>query len=388
MPYPQFDRHRLHVKPLSERKNKVFIERDHIPPTAQPRSLGEVGQRILTETVDRMRAAREAGKSRMLTFGAHSIKNGLAPVFIELIKKGWVTHLATNGAGIIHDWEFAFQGCSSEDVKENTAQGQFGIWEETGFNINLAIVAGAYEGLGYGEAVGKFVENEGCEIPSPETLQAAMADTRDLDKAAAAADFLRKITECGLQPGWYALPHPYKQYGLQSAAYRMGVPFTGHPMIGHDIIYCHGMNDGAAIGRAAQRDFLAFAKNVFNIDGGVYLSVGSAVMSPMIFEKSLSMSQNIALQEGWHIDNHFMVVVDLQESHWDWQQGEPPEDNPDYYLRYCKSFSRMGGTMRYLSADNRDFLLALLQQLEGIEATDQWKKRGEAGAPDKTECKG
>jgi hypothetical protein len=83
----------------------------------------------------------------------------------------------------------------------------------------------------------------------------------------------------------------------------------------------------------------------------------------MIFEKSLSMSQNLAIQAGQHIDDHYLVVSDLAESNWDWSQGEPPEDNPSYYLRYNKSFSRMGGTMRYLQADNRDFLLALLHAL-------------------------
>ena len=85
----------------------------------------------------------------------------------------------------------------------------------------------------------------------------------------------------------------------------------------------------------------------------------------MIFEKSLSMSQNLAIHNGTHIDNHFMTIVDLAESHWDWTKGEPPMDNPDYYLRYNKSFARMGGTMQYLSADNRDFLLAILHGLEG-----------------------
>ena len=84
----------------------------------------------------------------MLTFGAHSIKNGLAKVFISLMENGWITHLATNGAGIIHDWEFAYQGMSSEDVRANVEKGQFGIWDETGFYINLAIIVGAYEGLG------------------------------------------------------------------------------------------------------------------------------------------------------------------------------------------------------------------------------------------------
>jgi hypothetical protein len=123
------------------------------------------------------------------------------------------------------------------------------------------------------------------------------------------------------------------------------------------------MNNGALLGRAALRDFLTFAESVCRIEGGVYLSLGSAVMSPMVFEKSLSMSQSIALGRGEKIANHYMLVVDLQPSHWDWSVGEPPENNPDYYLRYCKTFARMGGTMQYLSADNRDFLLALYHEL-------------------------
>ena len=380
MPYAQLDRHQLEIHPLSDRKNKVFIERDHIPPTAMPRPFSEAGNQVLDETVARLRAARDAGKSRMLAFGAHAVKNGLAPVFIKLMETGWLTHLATNGAGIIHDWEFAYQGCSSEDVRENTNKGRFGVWQETGFNINLALVVGAFEGLGYGESIGKLVDQEGLQIPSRDDLKMHISDWVDSDpaKAAAACDLIEVIDAFGLAPGFLSVPHPYKQYGLQSAAYRLGIPFTGHPMIGHDIIYVHPMNHCAAIGRAAQRDFLTFAHGVTNLDGGAYLSIGSAVMSPMIFEKSLSMTQNLAIQRGSHVDNHFMLVVDLQESHWDWSQGEPPEDNPDYYLRYCKSFSRMGGTMRYLSADNRDFLLTLLQRLEDIESTDAWKQRGSA----------
>ena len=87
----------------------------------------------------------------MLAFGAHTIKNGLAPVLIQFMEQGWVTLLATNGAGI-HDWEFAFQGASSEDVRANVDVGQFGIWEETGFSLNLALLVGAYEGMGYGRS--------------------------------------------------------------------------------------------------------------------------------------------------------------------------------------------------------------------------------------------
>ncbi|HOZ49679.1 MAG TPA: hypothetical protein PK468_23965 [Candidatus Hydrogenedentes bacterium] len=366
MPYPEFDRHALNIKPLFEREDKVYIERDHVPVTAEPRGFDAKGQAVVDLAVERIKAAREAGKSRMIAFGAHSIKNGLAPVFIKLIEDGWITHLATNGAGIIHDWEFAFQGHSSEDVRANVARGEFGTWQETGFYLNLAIVVGAYRGLGYGESVGAFVEEEGLDIPSEADLIRGICASADAEPllAAAAADLLQKIREFGLEAGWMAVPHPFKRYGLQAAAYRLGVPFTSHPMFGHDIIYTHPMNHGAAIGRAAQRDFLAFAQNVANLDGGIYLSVGSAVMSPMIFEKSLSMSQNLAIQRGEHIDDHLMIIVDLQESHWDWSHGEPPMDNPDYYLRYNKTFNRMGGEMRYVTADNRDFLLALVRGLE------------------------
>ena len=122
--------------------------------------------------------ARQEKRSVMLTFGAHTIKNGMAPTLIALMEEGWVTHLATNGAGIIHDWEFAFQGKSSEDVRENVEQGQFGIWDETGFYINLALIVGAYEGLGYGESVGKMISREGLHIPEISFLhdEASKAD--------------------------------------------------------------------------------------------------------------------------------------------------------------------------------------------------------------------
>jgi len=367
MPYPILDRHQLHIKPLAERKDKVYIERDHVPADSPlQHCFSKSGQKVIAEVADRLKKAREAGKSRMITFGAHAIKNGLSPVFIKLIEDGWITHLATNGAGIIHDWEFAFQGHSSEDVRANVTKGEFGTWHETGFYLNLSIVVGAWRGMGYGESVGAFVEQEGLEIPSQEHLVAEITSLAAANplQAAAAADLLDRIQKFDIKPGWLAVPHPYKQYGLQSAAYRLGVSFTSHPMIGHDIIYTHAMNHCAAIGRAAERDFLAYAQQVMNLDGGVYISIGSAVMSPMIFEKSLSMSQNLHIQQGKHIDNHFILVVDLAESHWDWRQGEPPMDNPDYYLRYNKSFNRMGGEMRYLTADNRDFLLALVTLLQ------------------------
>jgi hypothetical protein len=311
-------------------------------------------------------AARQKQKSVILAFGAHTIKNGLAPVLIALIRKGWITHLATNGAGIIHDWEFAFQGKSGEDVRENVKNGRFGIWEETGFYINLAILIGAYEGLGYGESIGKMISREGLNIPDPEfLLDEANKQMKSYgEHAAAAIDLSDVIHKNHLTPGFMRIPHPYKKYSVQGAAFDLKVPFTGHPMFGHDIIYNHPLNHGAAIGRTALTDFLYFTHSVCNIDHGVYMSVGSAVMSPMIFEKALSMAQNIAIQHNNHIDNHYMIIVDIAKTEWDWaKDGEPPADNPSYYLRYCKTFSRMGGEMHYLTADNRDFLTELYHNL-------------------------
>jgi hypothetical protein len=366
MPYPKFDRDKLAIKKLGDRKNKVYIEKDYIPVSQKPANLSESGKKLIDKTAGRIRFARQAKKSVMLTFGAHTIKNCMAPTLIALMEEGWVTHFSTNGAGIIHDWEFAFQGKSSEDVRDNVKNGQFGIWDETGFYINLAIIVGAYEGLGYGESIGKMICHEGLKIPEVSLLfeEAAREIKTNPDVAAAAADLSGVIQKFQLKPGFLTIPHPYKKYSVQARAYQLGIPFTGHPMIGHDIIYNHPMNLGAAVGRTALNDFLSFAKSVSNLDYGVYMSIGSAVMSPMIFEKSLAMSQNLAIQESGHIDHHYMLIVDLAKSDWDWQKnGEPPGNNPSYYLRYCKTFQRMGGEMDYLNADNRDFLLAIYQKL-------------------------
>lgn len=367
MPYDQLDRMQLRVLPLSERRNKVVIEEDYVSLDEHPTWLPNDGWAAVAETASRMRLARNSGAPIMMAFGAHTIKNGLAPVLIRLMEEGWLDHLATNGAGIIHDWEFAFQGESSEDVKGYVAEGQFGIWDETGLNLNLAQILGAFDGLGYGESVGRLIHEEQHVLPYRRVLGDALTQAGDsaecAEHAAAAADVLATISRFDMESGIVPVPHPWKCFSVQAAAYRLGIPFTGHPMIGHDIIYTHPVNHCAAIGRTAERDFLAFAERVAHLEGGVYLSVGSAVMSPMIFEKSLSMGQNLAVQCGEHIDNHFIMVVDLAESQWDWSQGEPPVEEPEYYLRYCKTFSRMGGTMRYATADNRDFLLALCQEL-------------------------
>jgi len=369
MIYSILDRKQLVVRKLNERKNKVVFERDMISPLQKPQKMSEESYSLIEKAAERIRTAREKKSSIMLTFGAHTIKNCMAPTLIELMKGGWATHLATNGAAIIHDWEIAFQGQTSEDVRANVELGQFGIWQETGFYINLAIIVGAYENLGYGESVGKMILHEGLQIPEIDALYdtAKNCMESDPDKAAAAIDLAGAIKTFKLKSGFLPIPHPYKQYSVQAQAYKLGIPFTGHPMFGHDIIYTHPMNHGAAIGRTALNDFLRFAASVANLDYGIYMSVGSAVMSPMIFEKALSMSQNLKIKEGKHIDNHYILIVDLAESDWDWQsQGEPPANNPAYYLRYCKTFHRMGGAMNYITSDNRNFLLSLYQQVRHL----------------------
>ncbi|HLP71937.1 MAG TPA: hypothetical protein VK155_03480 [Bacteroidales bacterium] len=366
MPYPKFDRDRIRFRKLAERTSKVDISKDHVNPGHGHAAISSSDEDIIRNTAERIKKARKDNRPVILAFGAHTIKNGLAPVLIGLMENDWLTHLATNGAGIIHDWEFAFQGRSSEDVRANVSRGEFGIWEETGYYINLGIAVGAYEGLGYGESVGKMISREGLDIPEKEVLKYS-ADHNfepDPDLAAAAADLAGIITKYRIAPGFLKIPHPFKKYSVQAAAYRLGIPFTGHPMFGHDIIYTHPANNGAAIGRTAQNDFLAYAESVRNIENGVYISLGSAVMSPMIFEKALSMSRNVEMGKGNVINNQFMLVVDLAESGWDWKKGEPPADNPSYYLRYIKTFSRMGGEMQYLRADNRDFLVSLHNKLD------------------------
>ncbi|TVQ24342.1 MAG: hypothetical protein EA382_08620, partial [Spirochaetaceae bacterium] len=360
----RLDRSKLILRPLADRTNRVEIEKQSVGCGNREFTLSDAGHHAVEAISSTIIRARRADRPVVMAFGAHLIKNGLSATLRSLIEPGWITHLATNGAGIIHDWEFARFGRSSEHVEQNVREGTFGLWNETGMYLNLAIIVGAYEGLGYGESIGSMVCNDGLMIPERSKLiDEIRALSGGTARTAAAADLLWAIDTFGLEQGFLRVEHPYKRFGLQSAAFELGVPFTAHPMFGHDIIYVHPWNLGAAVGRTAEADFLSFADSITRIDGGVYLSIGSAVMSPMIFEKSLAMAQNLAIQRGDHIDDFDIMVVDLAESAWDWTQGEPPADDPAYYVRFMKSFSRMGGRLTYVQADNRAFLTTLCRML-------------------------
>jgi hypothetical protein len=168
-----------------------------------------------------------------------------------------------------------------------------------------------------------------------------------------------------VSPGRTEVVHRWKQASILASAWRRGVPLTVHPGIGYDIITNHPIFNGAVIGRAAGSDFKLFGGSVAGLENGVVMSVGSAIMGPQVFEKSLSCVNNLRLQAGRGVvSGHSIYVVDLQDGgNWDWTKGEPPKTNAAYYLRFCKSFSRMGGAMRYLQCDNVTFIHNVFQQL-------------------------
>ena len=301
----------------------------------------------------------------MLIYGAHLLRNGAAKILERMMSAGWVTHLATNGAGTIHDWEYAWLGASTESVRENVATGTFGTWHETATNIHLALLAGALENLGYGQSLGRFIHEDGATIPAAAELAAAIAAEPQHPLTSARADLLRTIIEQHWPAGRISVTHRWKHASIMAQAFRHGVPFTVHPGVGYDIISNHPVFCGAAIGRAAELDFKLFGGSLQDLDDGVVLSVGSAIMGPQVFEKALSCVNNLRLQAGRDIvRGHNIYVVDLQDGGgWDWTTGEPPKTNPAYYLRFCKSFSRMGGLLTYLQCDNVTFIQHLQRRL-------------------------
>ncbi len=200
------------------------------------------------ELIKRVASARRNKRPVMLGMGAHVIKVGLNPILIELMKRGIITSIALNGAGIIHDAEIAMVGRTSEEVADVLGRGAFGAAGETGEILNRAINEGATQDMGMGEAVGRTL---------------------------LAHDF------------------PHNEHSLLAQACRLGVPVTVHVAIGTDIIHIHPDADGAAIGKTSYHDFRLFCRLVSDLDGGAYLNVGSAVLLPEVFLKALTVVRNL-----------------------------------------------------------------------------------------------
>jgi len=202
-----------------------------------------------TAVADAIVAAHQQRKTVLWMFGAHVIKVGLSPLLIELIKRKIVTAIAMNGAGVIHDFELAFMGSTSEDVAAALADGSFGMAEETHSFINKAIRDGAKKGWGLGKSVGTFINNSRL---------------------------------------------PYRNLSLLATCQKLGVPATVHVAIGTDIIHQQSTADGAAIGQASLADFRSLAGVVSTLGGGgVVGNLGSAVILPEVFLKTVSISRNL-----------------------------------------------------------------------------------------------
>jgi hypothetical protein len=362
------DLSKLRIRPLAERRSMTTVDAILIdpdtPPAPNPERIEEAVQRCAAA----IRAARVRGATVMLIYGAHLLRNGAALILERMMAAGWLTHLATNGAGTIHDWEYAWAGASTESVEANVATGSFGSWHETATNIHLALMAGSLDGMGYGRSLGRLILEDGATLPTVDDLAEAIAARPRDPLTAARADLLRTILDQGWPTGRIDVNHRWKHASILAQACRHDIPMTVHPGIGYDIIANHPVFNGAAIGRAGEADFKLFGGSLRDLDGGVVLSVGSAIMGPQVFEKALSCVNNLRLQDGREIvRDHSFYVVDLQDGGgWDWTHGEPPKTNPAYYLRFCKSYSRMGGALNYVQSDNVTFIHHLYRHLSRI----------------------
>lgn len=253
---PPLDTTRIRTVPLARRPNKVRAEEFAQPPRADLSFEAFLGSlpdlleaRSFLAVVDAIVAAARSGRGVLCMMGGHVVKTGLAPVLIDLMERGAVTHLATNGSAVIHDYEMARWGGTSEDVEAGLARGTFGMAEETGREMNEAIRRGAAAGHGLGEALARALE-EGPELAHPEL-------------------------------------------SLLLAARRLGIGFTVHAAIGAEIIHQHPAADGAAIGATSYTDFLRLAGYLPRLEEGVVLNLGSAVIMPEVFLKALTMCRNV-----------------------------------------------------------------------------------------------
>ncbi|HEY5975872.1 MAG TPA: hypothetical protein VIU41_14140, partial [Geobacteraceae bacterium] len=246
MKYQPVDLSAVTTYPLRERQNKVTIARDFGAPVSAGMTVADLlaalprqlGSESLLKVIDAVVAARQKGKPVIVAMGAHVIKCGLQPVLKSLVDADMITAFALNGAGSIHDYEIALIGATSEDVGAVLHCGTFGMAEETGRDINRALRDGVAQGLGYGEAVGRFINDQG---------------------------------------------HQYREHSLLALCAERQLPVTVHVALGTDIIHQHPAADGSIIGAATFTDFRLLTSLVAELgDGGVFLNIGSAVLLPEV----------------------------------------------------------------------------------------------------------
>lgn len=240
------------------------------------------------QLVERVVAARRAGRPVILSMGAHVIKNWLSRYLIALIRKGVVTHIAGNGACSIHDFEMCYLGGTSEHVPTAIEDGSFGMWEETGAWMNAAIREGAARDLGYGCALAAYMDAHREQFPH--------------------------LEDCVLYQ-----------------AYLADVPATYHIALGTDIIHQHPTVDFAAIGKCSGVDFHKFCHSVSELEGGVYMNFGSGVIGPEVFLKALSISRNLGHMNR-DITTANFDLIDLGD-----YRKPIGYDDPNYYYRPRKN---------------------------------------------------
>ncbi len=269
MKYKPIDASKLKTYSIRVRNSKVSVEKaavlhkkgntfsDFI--TGLPDFLGAHDLRAVVQAIVK---AHRNKRPVILGMGAHSIKVGLSPLLIDLMQKGVITAIAANGACIIHDFEIAYMGQTSEDVARELCTGAFGMGEETGKLINHAIINGVRGGHGIGRAIGEFIDS---------------------------SEF------------------PFKDKSLFREGYRLDIPLSVHVGIGSDIIHMHHEADGSSIGEGSLRDFRLFASVVADLEGGVYINLGSAVVLPEVFLKALTMARNL----GHKVEEFTTVNMDF-----------------------------------------------------------------------------
>lgn len=306
MPLPRFDRSQLKVLPLNQRVHDMAL--DYVLPLTPP-AQPYINPK-LDAVCDAIVTARANARPVILIMGAHVIKQGASRFVIDLMERGLIAHVAMNGAGLIHDYELALIGATTESVATYISQGQFGLWSETG-DLNTIISQAAANDMGMGEYVGSVIEQHNF---------------------------------------------PHKALSIAAAGHRLGIPVTVHVSIGQDIIHEHPNCDGAALGKASYNDFLILTHTVSQLEGGVMLNVGSAVMGPEVYLKALAMARNVAHQRNEQIA-HFTTAVFDMVSLPDDLSTEASKSDPAYYYRPFKTILvrtvRDGGTSYYIQGDHR-----------------------------------